>query len=301
MDLDLRDLRYFQTIAELSNLGRAAEQLCRSQPALTKCIRRLESALGAELFERKGRGIQLTPVGEMLLSQTRSLLNAAGTTLREVQEYARGEAGSVRLGCGPITAEYLLPRICALVLAEANSIRLEITVGMNYALREQLNRGEIDLIAGMVQQPDDEFITHPLGEDIVVVAAGRTHPIFAKRTPTMQDMLQYEWVLPISKVASRRWLDRAFEAQGLPPPRAQIEANSIPMLPQMIARTELLCFASRHILSKRPNAPLKEVPLEATTMRRQLGLTYPKPFRAPAIKRFVDLLCTRPDWVASED
>ena len=51
MDLDLRDLRYFQTIAELGHLGRAAEQLGRSQPALTKCVHRLEETLGAELFE----------------------------------------------------------------------------------------------------------------------------------------------------------------------------------------------------------------------------------------------------------
>lgn len=59
--MDLRDLCYFEAIAEKGHLGRAAKQLCLSQPALTGCIHRLEEAFGTPLFERVGRGIRLTP------------------------------------------------------------------------------------------------------------------------------------------------------------------------------------------------------------------------------------------------
>ena len=61
--MDLRDLRYFETIAELQHLGRACERLHRSQPALTSSIRRLEADCGAALFEKSGRGIRLTEAG----------------------------------------------------------------------------------------------------------------------------------------------------------------------------------------------------------------------------------------------
>ena len=57
--MDLRDLRYFETIAELQHLGRATHKLHRSQPALTSSVRRLEAACGAALFEKAGRGIRL--------------------------------------------------------------------------------------------------------------------------------------------------------------------------------------------------------------------------------------------------
>ena len=63
-ELDLRDLRYFEVIAETGNMGRAARALFRTQPALTGCVRRLEGTLGTQLFERVGRGIRLTAAGE---------------------------------------------------------------------------------------------------------------------------------------------------------------------------------------------------------------------------------------------
>ena len=65
--MDLRDLAYFETIAELGHIGRAADRLGRSQPALTKSIQRLEQSLGASLFQRDGRRIRLTPAGELML------------------------------------------------------------------------------------------------------------------------------------------------------------------------------------------------------------------------------------------
>jgi DNA-binding transcriptional LysR family regulator len=61
--MDLRDLRCFETIAELQHVGRAATKLNRTQPALTSCVPRLEEDCGTELFERAGRGIRLTAAG----------------------------------------------------------------------------------------------------------------------------------------------------------------------------------------------------------------------------------------------
>ena len=69
--LDLRDLRYFEAIAEAGHLGKAASKLHRSQPALTGCVRRLEATLGTALFERVGRGIRLTAAGEALARRAR--------------------------------------------------------------------------------------------------------------------------------------------------------------------------------------------------------------------------------------
>jgi DNA-binding transcriptional LysR family regulator len=292
MELDLRDLRYFQTIAELGSLGRAATHLGRSQPALTKCIRRLELSLEATLFERKGRGLKLTPVGEMLLTQARRLRGAADSSAREVQEFARGSVGRVRLGCGPITAETLLSSVCHIILTQGSGITLEITIGMNFDLREQLRRGALDLIIGLVQEHDnnEDYIAHPMIDDVVVVSAAETHPVFANPEPKLEDLLRYSWVLPITQVASRKWLDSVFASRGLPPPRAQIEANSIPMLPATIAGTELLYFVSRHTLARRAAEGLKEVRLEATTLRRQLGLIYPRSPLVPAVSRTIELL-----------
>jgi DNA-binding transcriptional LysR family regulator len=292
MEFDLRDLRYFQCIAEVGHLGRAAERLGRSQPALTKCIRRLENQLDAPLFERKGRGLKLTPVGETLLIQARRLRGAADNSLREIQEFARGSAGRVRLGCGPITADTLLPSICDLILTKGAGITLELTIGMNYDLREKIRRGDIDVIVGLVTEHDsnEQFLAKPMMDDVVVVAADESHTIFHNPNPRLEDLLEFSWVLPITQVASRQWLDVVFASRGLPRPSARIEANSIPMLPGAREGKELLYFVSRHTIARRAAEGLKEVRLEATTLRRQLGLIYPRSTLVPAVSRIIDVL-----------
>ncbi|WP_086553597.1 LysR family transcriptional regulator [Acetobacter sp. DmW_043] len=84
MHLDSRDLRYFEVIAGLGHVRAAAEQLNLSQPAVSKCIARLEQNIGARLFEREGRGIRLTPVGEALLQQARRLNVINANALRDI-------------------------------------------------------------------------------------------------------------------------------------------------------------------------------------------------------------------------
>jgi DNA-binding transcriptional LysR family regulator len=91
--MDFRDLKYFEVIATEGNLGRAAERLHRTQPALTKCIDRLEDDLGAQLFEKDGRGMRLTAAGEVLVRRTRQMAIMVEETAREMQDHAGGLRG----------------------------------------------------------------------------------------------------------------------------------------------------------------------------------------------------------------
>ncbi|WP_218509168.1 LysR family transcriptional regulator [Variovorax sp. dw_308] len=295
MDINLRDLKYFETVAELGHLGQAADKLGRTQPALTKCVQRLEEAFGSALFERKGRGIQLTPVGEVLLMRARLLRSATEEALREVGDFARGNAGHVRIGSGPIAADHVLPEICSLLLAEAPGTTIDITIAPSMALRERLREGTIDLLIGLMSEHDDAFVTHSIVEDVVVVATSPSHPVFDLPKVTMNALLQWNWVLPDQATPSRQWLDAVFQSHGLAKPTVQINANSIPLLPRLIARTDLLSFLSRHTLGTgdRRNA-LREVPLKETTLRRKLGVTYRKEgYLSPAAQRLVTLLRSR--------
>lgn len=296
MHMDLRDLQYFQTIAEIGHLGRAAKQLCRSQPALTKSIHRLEKALGAQLFERVGRGIRLTPVGEVLLARARLLRVAVDDTIRQIDEFTQGVAGHVRIGVAPTVAQYLLPAICRLFLSEAKDVTLKTVIEMYPLLRDRLMAGQLDLVVGPVPESDGEITTYPIVEDQVVVAAGSSHPIFRKRIK-MQDLLAYRWVLPAASYEAevRVWLERTFEMHGLPRPSVQVETNSVMLLPRLIAGTGLLSFISRRNLGRgRVGAPLKEVRLEATTMQRNFGVIVRKDaYLSPAAHRLETLLRTK--------
>ncbi len=289
--MDLRDLTYFETIAELGHLGRAAEKLNRSQPALTKSIQRLEESFGTKLFQRDGRRIKLTPVGELLQARGKLLQQSIAQTQREVRDFASGAVGEIRLGCAATMAEYLLPELTSALLQRAPEITLKLVIGQDDMLREQLRSGHLDMIICPHRSDDEEFIGHPILTDEAVVIASRNHPIF-KAPFQMSDLCQYRWVLPPPGVSSRRWVDEAFARHNLPAPVVQIEANSISLLPRLIAQTSLLSFIARETLEFAKNMQdLREVSLPQTTMVRTICVSLRREgYLSPAAHAMVQML-----------
>lgn len=293
--MDLRDLRFFEIIAETGHLGRAAEKVFRSQPALTKCIQRIEADLGVALFERSGRKLTLTPVGEVLLKRARFLRRSLEEITHEVSDFAKGVAGHVRVGSSATTAEFLLPQMTSVLMQDAPSVTMEIAIGMNDVLRTSLREGRLDLVIGPDSGADAQFEFDKIIDDEVVVAASLQHPLFNLSKIVLKDLCGYGWVLPGSSVATRVWLDQVFEQKKLPPPRAQIESNSISLMPRLIARTNLLSFISRKNLGEgKVGALLREVALPATTMRREFGVSHRRSgYLSPAALTILNILKSR--------
>lgn len=290
--MDFRDLRYFEVIATEGNLGRAAEKLFRTQPALTKCIDRLEAALGAQLFEKNGRGMRLTAAGSVLLARTRQMAIMVEETAREMQDYAGGMKGTIRVGCVPTLAEHLMPFVFQELLAEAPEVQVVLMVAMNDAILSALREGELDLVVGPIVESDEFLISEQVAQDEVVVMASQHHRIF-NGPYSLQDLLAYKWVLPATTVASRQFLDQTFDRHGLSRPRVQIESNVLNMILPIIDKTQLLGFVTRFNL-RSEKANLREVELPETTMKRPLGITYRKSgYMSPVMQRTATILRTR--------
>jgi DNA-binding transcriptional LysR family regulator len=288
---DLRDLRYFETIAETGHVGRAAKKLFRTQPALTGAVRRLEGVVGTALFERAGRGIRLTAAGEALRVRARSLRIATEDAVHEIRDLGQGIAGLVRIGTVPTVARFLLPPLCREFLLQAPNVTFKTVISHDDVLRAALKAGDLDIVVSFIAQSDPEMESHSIFEDECVVVASRTHRVFKKR-PRMKDLLDYRWVLGGKSVATRVWLEHAFTSRGLPAPSVQIETNLILLLPSLIEENQLLSFVSRRHLGR--NSSLREVRLRETTMRRNFALSYRKAsYLSPAALRLADLLRKR--------
>lgn len=288
--MDLRDLRYFETIAELQHLGRASARLHRTQPALTSSIRRLEAACGAALFEKAGRGIRLTDAGKVLLKWAKRMRFDVEDARRELQSIGAGLRGHVRIGIVPTAAQFLLPAVARQLLQEAPDVTLKTVVGLVDTLRPQLRAGELDLVVGTESAAEAGWVSKALAEDMIVVAASARHPVFRSR-PTLKDLTAHSWALQPPGAPTRDWLDHTFDRQNLPRPRVQVETTMLLMLPTLIVQTGLLSFISRHHLEGRGRIPgLKEVPVKGAAMRRRLVVTYRvNSFLSPAARRLIEL------------
>lgn len=288
--MDLRDLRYFETIAELQHLGRASARLHRTQPALTSSIRRLEADCGAALFEKSGRGIRLTEAGRVLLKWAQRMRFDEEDARRELQSIGAGLTGHVRIGIVPTAAQFLLPAVARRLLHEAPQVTLRTVVGLIDTLRPLLRAGELDLMVGTESADEAGWISKRLAEDMIVVAASDKHPVFRSQ-PTLKDLGAHAWALQPPGAPTRDWLDHTFDRQRLPRPRVQVETTMLLMLPALIVQTGLLSFISRHHLQGRARIPgLREVPIKAAAMRRRLVVTYrANGFLSPAARRLLEL------------
>jgi len=289
--MDLRDLRYFETIAELEHIGRATERLHRTQPALSSCVRRLEQACGAPLLEKAGRGIRLTPAGRVLLKWAQRLRFDIEDARREIGDIGRGLSGHIRLGIVPTAAQFLLPAAARRLLAEAPEVTLRTTVGLIDTLKPLLQAGELDLMVGTESPDEPGFVSQRLTEDHIVVAASATHAVF-DGPATLRALTTHRWVLQPPGAPTRDWLDQTFDRKRLPRPRVQVESSMLLMLPALIAETGLLSFISRHHLDAGDGRSLlREVPLPETTMRRRLVVSFrDSAYLVPAARRLIVLL-----------
>lgn len=266
-----RDLRYLVAISECGNLRLASARLNITQPALTKCIMRMEEETGTKLFQRKGRLIVPTSVGNVLIRRARTIIQSIDETQREIHDYVNGSRGHARLGVVATITEFLMPDILNDLTRSNPNVTLKLTVGMTDFLLDNLRRDELDVVISPVYE-SDEFDCLPIMKDQVVIVASRDHPL-AGRSASLEELKEYKWILPQSSVGLRVWLERAFERLSLPPPQVQVEINSLPLMPKLIARTDLLSFTSRQNLTRTNGGEnLVELAFPDITWERHFGI-----------------------------
>jgi DNA-binding transcriptional LysR family regulator len=235
--MDLRDLRYFEAIAELQHVGRASAKLHRTQPALTSSVRRLEEDCGVVLFERAGRGIRLTAAGKVLLKWAQRMRFDVEDAKREIAGIGEGLAGHVRIGIVPTAAQFVLPAVARQLLHEAPAVTLRTVVGLVDSLRPLLHAGEIDMMVGTEIATEAGYKSRLLAVDAIVVAASANHEVFREDRPTLKSLTAYRWALQPPGAPTRDWLDHAFDRKHLPRPQVQVESTMLLMLPTLIEQT----------------------------------------------------------------
>ena len=181
MHLTLKQLRYFEALAEQGHFGRAAEVSSISQPALSIQIKELEATLGAVLFERGARQVRLTRFGEEFADRVRPILRAVD----ELGDLARasGDAlgGELRLGVIPTIAPYLLPRLLGDLGAGYPELEIMVRESVTPRLIEELGAGRLDAAIVALPVSEPSLVEVPLFEEPMLLIrpkaeAGRAVP-----------------------------------------------------------------------------------------------------------------------------
>ncbi|WP_418060215.1 LysR substrate-binding domain-containing protein [Pimelobacter simplex] len=193
--MDLKQLRYFDAVAETCHFGQAAERLHLAQPALSQAIRRLEAELGVLLLARTTRQVALTPAGEFFHREVRRILGDLDASVLGARSIAEGSRGLLRVGFTGTSAFTQLARLSRMIRAALPGVVLEVQADLlTPAQVERLLDGRLDLgvLRGPVAEPGIE--TRTLLQEPLVLALPADHRLVPEPALEVVDVSADEFV-----------------------------------------------------------------------------------------------------------
>src|SRR5215475_8931735 len=231
INVTLRQLRYFDSLARHGHFGRAAEACAISQPALSMQIREMEDALGGALLERSARQVALTQFGEELIQRVRDILRSVD----ELGDFARASqdrlAGRLRIGMIPTIAPYLLPKVIENLARMHPELDIHVRETLTPKLIQEVAEGRLDtaIVALPVSEPSLTEVAL-FSENFLLVRPGED-----EGTPVpSHERLREMRLLLLEEGHCFRDQALAFCNMQSPPPREVLDASSLSTLVQMV-------------------------------------------------------------------
>jgi DNA-binding transcriptional LysR family regulator len=214
--MELRQLKYFVAVAEECHFTRAAKRLHIAQSGLSASISSLEHELGAPLFLRSTRQVELTPAGRVLLVEARRALSAtdaAKDAVAAVQGLLRGSLAIGSLQCLHVVH---LPAVLGRFLAEYPGLEIRLRQGGSAELIEQVRAGRLDVafVSRPARCPDD-VVVGPLASEPLVLACAPDHPLAARVEVGLAELRGEQFVDFLPDWGTRDLVDSALAAAGV--------------------------------------------------------------------------------------
>ncbi|EEJ1790422.1 LysR family transcriptional regulator [Salmonella enterica subsp. enterica] len=270
----LRHLHTFVAVAQQGTLGRAAETLNLSQPALSKTLNELEQLTGTRLFERGRLGAQLTVPGEQFLTHAVKVLDALNTAGQALNRKGDASADVVRVGALPTAALGILPAAIGRFHQQQKSTSLQVATMNNTMLLAGLKSGEIDLGIGRMSDPE---LMGGLNYELLfleslklVVRPG--HPLL-QETITLSRVMEWPVVVSPKGTVPRQNAEALLQSQGCKMPAGCIETLSASLSRQLTVDYDYVWFVpSGAVKEDLRQATLVSLPVPTQSAGEPIGI-----------------------------
>jgi DNA-binding transcriptional LysR family regulator len=217
--MELRQLTVFVAVAEEASFTRAADRLHMVQSAVSASVRVLERELGASLFDRTTRRVELTDAGDALLPEARQVLAAVTAAREAVDQVSGGLRGTLRIGTmqGQAMRAVSVPRMLARFRAEHPGVEIQVGhVGGSVHMAEQVRIGRLDL--AFVSLPDRRpagLTLTRISREEMRLACPKDHPLAARAEVELAALANEPFAEFPQGWGTRMATDRAFAAAGV--------------------------------------------------------------------------------------
>lgn len=194
MHFDLVDLRLMSAIAETNSLTRGAERSCMSVPAASTRIKNLEESMGSKLLFRTSQGVTLTPPGQAFLHHARLVLSQLENLRGDMQEYARGIKGHIRLFANTTATTEFLPNDLRDFLATHPDVNIGLKERLSHDIVRAISEGwaDVGIVAGDVRT--ESLMTLPYRRDKLILAVHPSHPLADRQSIPFAETTGFDFI-----------------------------------------------------------------------------------------------------------
>jgi LysR family transcriptional regulator, nitrogen assimilation regulatory protein len=213
--LDLKQLEYFQHVAELGSFTRAATYLSVVQPALSRQVRALETELGQNLFDRNGRGVVLTEAGKRLLEHARGILTQVERARQDLEDHRAADAGHLIIGLPPSLGRSITVPLVAEFRARFPKATVATVEGLSTYILEWLAVGRVDCGILYNAAPSPQLDLIPLCEEPLYLMSARGSGSARKAAPVaLADIANFPLIIPSRPHMMRMAVEHALASVG---------------------------------------------------------------------------------------
>jgi DNA-binding transcriptional LysR family regulator len=294
INIELRQLRYFVTVAEELHFGRAAKRLHMTQPPLSQTIFALESMLGAALFERNRRGVALTAAGMALLPEASRLLAQAGELSELVKRAALGETGKLSFAFVSSADYSVLPTILRDYRAAYPQVQIVLQEATSDLQLQELLNGRIDLgllIPPLPDKANAELEYLPVLKEQLILAAPAELPELRGRQKVNLRSLQPLPLIIFPRAISPSLYNTilaVFRAADITPSIGQ-EAIQMQTIVSLVSAGMGMALVPQSVGNLRRTG-VEYRPLTQATPLVETGLAWRRDNTSPVLKGFLDLV-----------
>jgi LysR family transcriptional regulator of abg operon len=240
--MKLNQFRNIMAIAERGSLRGAARHLGLAQPALSRSLQELEHELGVQLFERRARGMILTPMGEALVRRAGNVMTEVRRIGEEIEQLNGGTGGNVSAALSIAAHLALLPKMLPAFRARYPNVELRLIEGTYPSMEASLKDSSIDFYVG--PSPDrnlaPELIMEKLFDNKRTILCRKGHPL--ARAKSLLELAGAEWLTTSISYSAEDELSDLFTRHRLPMPRLALRSQSALTLIVTLASSNLLAM-----------------------------------------------------------
>ncbi|MBB5321731.1 LysR family transcriptional regulator [Marinobacter oulmenensis] len=292
--LTTTQLRALIAVTENHSFSVASRQLELSQSSLHRASRELEELLGIVLFEKARSSILPTRAAEQLARAAKLAFGEIEQGYYEILALQSREVGKITIGSMPLARTSILPDVINRFTLAHPDIGLDVVDAPYNDLLFHLRNGDLDLLIGALRfpPPADDIVQEELISPPLAIVGRKDHPLHQAKSLTLEQLVDYGWVVPRKGTPTRTFFDTLFTDEGLPTPLRLVETSSQILIRSLLSGSDRLTLISTHQVEQelRQNV-LSVIPYDLSHTRRPIGITVRRDWHpTPTQKHFLDLL-----------